>query len=152
MIRRNSNNGNNYYDDYDHHTWDGHERRRVPPVYEYDGEERRNDLQHITIEQKTSPESTKPQVGWVQSNIGVIGICIGIISSGGTAVFDLYNKVKDLEYKQTTLFEKITENKHLAEEIKSMIKDGDKSRKQLEDQINSLEDTIMQMYRSNKTK
>lgn len=148
MIRRNSNSGNNYYDDYDHHNWDGHERRRIPPAYDYDGDERRNDLQHIIIEPKTIPETPKSSQSWMQANASLLSICLVIISSGGGFIFDLYNRVKDLEYKQSTIFEKIAENKQLAEEIKLLIKDGDKTRKQIEEQINSLEDTIMQMYRS----
>lgn len=149
MIRRNSNSGNNYYDDYDHHNWDGHEeRRRIPPALSiYDGDERRNDLQHIIIEPKIIPVTPKSSQSWMQANASLLSICVVIVSSGGGFIFDLYNRVRDLEYKAQTTVEKIAENRQLAEEIKGMIKESDKNKKEIEAQINSLEDTIMQMYR-----
>jgi hypothetical protein len=151
MIRRTqgSDRSSQRYDDrYSEDAWDGRERRGVPRHSDdYDGDERRHHIDHVVIEQPKPFEPAKPAQSWMQSNASLLSICLVIVSSGGGFIFDLYNRVKDLEYKSQTIFEKIAENKVLAEEIKGMIKEQDKNKKEVEQQINSLEDTIMQLYR-----
>ena len=161
MIRRPTSSGGGgtqRYDDYDQpssSSWDGRERRGMSRQYDdYDGDDRRGShhVDTVVIEHPKQQEPQKSSQSWMQANASLLGICMGMIASGGGFIFDLYDRIRDLEYKQTTTSEKIAENRQLAEEIKAMIKESDKNKKEVEQQINSLEDTIMQMYRSNKTK
>ena len=155
MIRRpSSGGGSNRYDDDDFYdnrqssSWDGRERRGISrQSNDYDGDDRRNHHVDTVVIEQQKPEVPKSATSWFQTNSTILGIVMLIITSIGGFVFDLYNKVKDLEYKQTTIFEKLTENKALGEEIKLMVKESDKNKKEVEQQINSLEDTIMQLYR-----
>lgn len=156
MIRRTSGGGGSpRYDDYDQpqsSSWDGRERRvaqRQYDDYDYDGDDRRggHHVDTVVIEHPKSQEPVKPSQSWVQANASLLGICLGMIASGGGFIFDLYDRIRDLEYKAQTVTEKIAENRQIAEEIKGMIKESDKNKKEVEAQINSLEDTIMQMYR-----
>lgn len=166
MIRRTTSSGGmNRYDDdeyYDNrmssNAWDGRERRNVSRSNrdDYDGEDRRSHhVDNITITQSpasTTNEPAKSSQNWFQANSVILGLLFSIVASGVTFFFDLYNAVRDLEYKQGNTSEKIAENRQLAEEIKVMIKEADKNKKEVEQQINSLEDTIMQLYRSNNKK
>ncbi len=160
MIRRPTSSGGGgtqRYDDYDQpssSSWDGRERRGMSRQYDdYDGDDRRSHhVDTVVIEHPKPQEPQKSSQSWMQANASLLGICMGMIASGGGFIFDLYDRIRDLEYKQTTTSEKIAENRQLAEEIKAMIKESDKNKKEVEQQINSLEDTIMQMFRSNKTK
>jgi|688.fasta_scaffold113623_6 hypothetical protein len=151
MIRRTqgSDRSSHHYDDrYSEDAWDGRERRGVSRhLDDYDGDDRRHHIDQVVIEHTTPKEAPKAPQSWFQSNAALLGITFTLFSSGGTFIFDLYNRVRDLEYKSQTIFEKIAENRELAEEIKGMIKEQDKNKKEVEQQINSLEDTIMQLYR-----
>jgi len=162
MIRRpSSGGGSNRYDDDDFYdnrqlssSWDGRERRGTSrQSNDYDGDDRRNHhvdtvvIEQQVIEQQQKSEPSKPVQNWLQANIGILGLLVAICTPVGTFVIDLYDKVRDLEYKQSTIFEKLAENKSLGEEIKLMIKESEKNKKEVEQQINSLEDTIMQLYR-----
>jgi len=155
MIRRpSSGSGSSRYDDDDFYdnrhsmsSWDGHERRGIQrPLNDYDGDDRRHQVDTVVIE-KQKPEPSKPVQSWFQANSVLLGILLTLGGSGTKFLVDLYDKVRDLEYKQSTIFEKLAENKALGEEIKLMIKESEKNKKEVEQQINSLEDTIMQMYR-----
>ena len=129
-----------YYDN-----WDGIERRGQLNQAPYD-------RQQIVIEQAQRPAPDASSSNWAKffSSGPIMGLLIAAVTSGGSFIFDLYNKSRDMEYKQQTFDGKIGYLQKQLEQFQLEIKDNEKQKKSLEDQINSLEDTVMQIYRSKK--
>lgn len=120
--------------------WDGIDRRRYDRN-RFDDYDRPDTTIIERVESEQKPYQQKVQ--W----ISIIPIVLTIVGTGGTFIFNLYDKVAELNYKQATVFEKLTENKKEFEELKLLLKESEKSKEKIVDQISSMEQTIMEIYR-----
>lgn len=134
--------------------WDGRDRRRT---VRYEERTMRDDeTDTAIIERERVVEVQAPPV--VPTNTGIkwlspgvtIPILFSVLTTISGFVFTLYNKVQALEYKQTTIFEKLDENKQTIVEIKSQFKDQDAARQKLSEHISSVEETVMELFRQHK--
>lgn len=142
-------------------SWDGEDRR----TRSWDGVERRHSVWYNT--ERRHPEETEviervvevsPPAPVVQesssfklfSNGALISICFSIITAISGFVFNLYEKVTTLEYKQQTIFEKIDENKVVIADLRNSIKESDAGKQKLNEHMSSIEETIMELYRQKK--
>lgn len=94
----------------------------------------------IEVQAPTQPESTTPK--WLSSSL-MIPIIFSLITTVSGFVFNLYNRVTALEYKQGSIVEKV-------DEIKSKFKEDDTAMQKMTDHINSVESTVMEIFRQKK--
>ena len=103
-----------------HDEWDGFERRLTP---------RNDDYYH-------EPKPKSP-FNWSI----LIPIVFTILSTISGFIFGLYTKITNLEYKQNVFQEKLDERKKDIQEINDQLK-------QTENKMDSLDTTVMELYRS----
>jgi hypothetical protein len=104
----------------------------------------------ITIErvQDTSESSSNNKGFKLLSSSTMIGICFSIITGVGGFVLKLYDKTNDLEYKYTTMVEKMDDNKKVFADLNNLMKELEKSLTKTNEHMSSMEQTIMELYRS----
>lgn len=119
--------------------WDGIERR---------SEERRALISASLGEMDEPARKTSPLL---VKYAPVISVVLAFITTVGSFGATLYARITKLESNQITITEKIEFVKRDIEDVKLLIKEGDRSKAQLQNQINSLEESFVQLY-SSKTK
>lgn len=140
MIRRNQ--GHSKSTKYDSE-WDHIERRILStPPPDWDGIERRTDGQIM----QTKPEKQTNLQRWIFGG-GLTSICLTLLGGGWSYFANIHNRLVQLEYNQTTMNSKYEDLKVGINDIKTLIKEGEKRDKSLEQQMTSLEDTVTQIYR-----
>jgi len=125
--------------------WDGSDRRRANRYDELDSPViERERIIEVAQSQSQSPQSSQPK--WLSPGI-TMPIIFSLLMSIGGFVFTLYNKVASLEYKQSTIFEKMDDLKQTDLELKGMFKDQEIVKQKLLDRISSIEETVMESLR-----
>ena len=114
------------YDRNDRHEWDGIERRRT---------ERYEPEPEIIIQ--------SPKLNW----LAIIPIILTILTPIAGFIFNLYDKSNELEYKIKSMGEKLDERKVDLVEMDEMIKKQDTKFEKIQNQLNSIEQTMMELYR-----
>jgi len=138
------------YDD----SWDGTDRRNNTRPNNWQGIDRRShdfdDNSSIVIENiQPAHQSTKASdiqnagLSKVLTSGPVLSAIFSLIFGLGGFIFDLYKRTTTLEYTQSNITEKV-------EEIKITNKESSKDVKHIQDQLRSIEETMMQMYRQKK--
>jgi hypothetical protein len=117
-------------------SWDGIERRL---------QERRGVVSLSTqlVDNDQSPEKKVPLI---VKYAPVISAFLAIATTLGSFGATLYTRITKLESNQVTTVDKIEIIKHDIEDVKALLKEGDKSRVQLKNQIDSLEESFIQLY------
>ena len=130
----------------DDQTWDGIEKRIEASTLRamnsaWDGIDRRQQSNLTTIDKVNQSSNSSQGMTKFFSNGTVISILFSIIVTSGSFIFDLYNRIRDLEYKHTNILERLVDISKQNEDLKKQIKEFDAH-------INSVEESVMQIYRS----
>lgn len=130
--------------------WDGIDRRTNDRRRTVRYEERRmhdDDMDTSIVErervievQSQQPESHSPK--WLSSSL-MIPIIFSLITTVSGFVFNLYNRVTALEYKQSTIIEKV-------DELKNKTKEDEVSKQKINEHLDSVEETVMEIFRQKK--
>jgi len=141
--------------------WDGIERRRIIRYEENDGPvvERERYVEHHVQPPRQVSHSDSHSSGpkWLSPNI-TMPIIFAVVSTISGFVFNLYDKVTALEFKQISTTEKFEEVKHQRDEmqgqykeldtkLQTKFKEYDTNRQKMDDHINSVEETVLELYR-----
>lgn len=131
--------------------WDGQDRR-----ISRDENDRRHwrddggiDRERIIEIQHPQPLHVPSNNKWMAPGV-IIPIVLAILAPSGGFIFDLYNRVSAIDYKQTSLSEKITDNKTIVTDLKIQLKEIEQRDQKLEKHISSVEQSVMEMYRQKK--
>lgn len=137
-----------------HSTWDGPDRR----ISNWDGVDRRQPdwyqddrrPHEEVIERVVEIPAPEPKQSKFFTPSLMVPIAFTVTTALGGFIFDLYKNVTSLEYKQNTIFEKLSEMKQMDTDIKASIKSVEEARSKTDEHISSIEQTMMEMYRSKK--
>lgn len=123
------------------------DRRKYDRTQYYSTQEPTTIVERVNENNTDEQQQSSSGFKWL-SNSTLLSIMFAIITSVGGFVFKLYERTNTLEYRQASIIEKMAEIKKFDEDNQNSIKEVEKTQLKINEHISSIEQTMMELYRS----